>query len=70
MGKEQVDEELSTKGLNQMDKTLCVRGTRISYSMWEVKGINIHFYFISFYLYKTKKMVSRKYQIRYKTMIT
>lgn len=38
VGKEQVDEELSTKGLNQMDKTLCVRGTRISYSMWEVKG--------------------------------
>ncbi|XP_055801188.1 septum-promoting GTP-binding protein 1-like [Solanum dulcamara] len=38
VGKEQVDEGLSTKGLNQMDKTLCVRGTRISYSMWEVKG--------------------------------
>ncbi|PHT51567.1 hypothetical protein CQW23_06029 [Capsicum baccatum] len=38
VGKEKVDEGLSTKGLNQMDKTLCVRGTRISYSMWEVKG--------------------------------
>ncbi|TMW93178.1 hypothetical protein EJD97_012072 [Solanum chilense] len=38
VGKEEVDEGLSTKGVNQMDKTLCVKGTRISYSMWEVKG--------------------------------
>ncbi|CAN4097087.1 unnamed protein product [Withania somnifera] len=38
VGKEKVDEGFSTKGLNQMDKTLCVRGTRISYSMWEVNG--------------------------------
>ncbi|KAJ8527851.1 hypothetical protein K7X08_015302 [Anisodus acutangulus] len=38
VGKEKVDEGFSTKGVNQMDKTLCVRGTRISYSMWEVKG--------------------------------
>ncbi|CAN4094183.1 unnamed protein product [Withania somnifera] len=38
VGKEKVDEGFSTEGLNQMDKTLCVRGTRISYSMWEVKG--------------------------------
>ncbi|KAL3352645.1 hypothetical protein AABB24_020579 [Solanum stoloniferum] len=38
VGKEKVDEGLSTKGVNQMDKTLCVKGTRISYSMWEVKG--------------------------------
>ncbi|OIT24420.1 PREDICTED: septum-promoting GTP-binding protein 1-like [Nicotiana attenuata] len=38
VGKEKAaDEEFSTKGLNQMDKTLCVRGTRISYSIWEVK---------------------------------
>ncbi|XP_060209580.1 septum-promoting GTP-binding protein 1-like [Lycium barbarum] len=38
VGKEKVDEGFSAKGVNQMDKTLCVRGTRISYSMWEVKG--------------------------------
>ncbi|KAK4343548.1 hypothetical protein RND71_036642 [Anisodus tanguticus] len=38
VGKEKVDKGFSTKGVNQMDKTLCVRGTRISYSMWEVKG--------------------------------
>lgn len=25
-------------GINQMDKTLCVRGARISYSIWEVGG--------------------------------
>lgn len=52
VGKEKVDEGLSTKGLNQMDKTLCVRGTRISYSMWEVKGIHIHL--IIFFFFKKK----------------
>jgi len=30
------------EGLNQMDKTLVVKGARISYCIWEVQGIYIH----------------------------
>ncbi|GMP54103.1 hypothetical protein CsSME_00019367 [Camellia sinensis var. sinensis] len=30
--------EISDSGLNQMDKTLCVRGARIAYRIWEVAG--------------------------------
>lgn len=32
-------ESTSTTGLNQMDKILCVKGARISYTLWEVQGI-------------------------------
>ncbi|KAK4714195.1 hypothetical protein R3W88_020102 [Solanum pinnatisectum] len=32
-------ESTSTTGLNQMDKILCVKGARISYTIWEVQGI-------------------------------
>nr|XP_043622534.1 septum-promoting GTP-binding protein 1 [Erigeron canadensis] len=39
VGKEKNQEEKqATKGMNHMDKTLCVRGARISYSLWEVGG--------------------------------
>ncbi|XP_004243837.1 septum-promoting GTP-binding protein 1 [Solanum lycopersicum] len=31
-------ESTSTTGLNQMDKILCVKGARISYTLWEVQG--------------------------------
>ncbi|CAI9294742.1 unnamed protein product [Lactuca saligna] len=36
VGKEKNQEELKVKGINQMDKTLCVKGARISYTIWEV----------------------------------
>lgn len=38
VGKEKNEEELEATGINHMDKTLCVRGARISYSVWEVGG--------------------------------
>ncbi|OIT31078.1 PREDICTED: septum-promoting GTP-binding protein 1-like isoform X2 [Nicotiana attenuata] len=38
VGKEKGEESFSTTGLNQMDKILCVKGARISYSIWEVQG--------------------------------
>ncbi|XP_060188263.1 septum-promoting GTP-binding protein 1-like isoform X1 [Lycium barbarum] len=38
VGKETGEESCSTTGLNQMDKILCVKGARISYSIWEVQG--------------------------------
>ncbi|KAJ9561082.1 hypothetical protein OSB04_006242 [Centaurea solstitialis] len=38
VGKEKNEEELEGRGINQMDKTLCVRGARIAYSIWEVGG--------------------------------
>ncbi|KAI3769702.1 hypothetical protein L6452_00814 [Arctium lappa] len=39
VGKEKNEEELEGTGIiNQMDKTLCVKGARISYSIWEVGG--------------------------------
>nr|GMD37819.1 septum-promoting GTP-binding protein 1-like [Ipomoea batatas] len=38
VGKEKAQEGCLTKGLYQMDKTLNVRGARISYSIWEVEG--------------------------------
>lgn len=38
VGKENVQENFATTGVNQMDKTLCVKGARISYSIWEVAG--------------------------------
>ncbi|XP_076940893.1 septum-promoting GTP-binding protein 1-like [Bidens hawaiensis] len=38
VGKEKNQEELPAKGIHHMDKTLCVRGARISYNIWEVSG--------------------------------
>ncbi|OIT03431.1 PREDICTED: septum-promoting GTP-binding protein 1-like [Nicotiana attenuata] len=38
VGKEKGEEGFSITGLNHMDKTLCVRGARISYNIWEVEG--------------------------------
>ncbi|PHU12203.1 hypothetical protein BC332_19133 [Capsicum chinense] len=38
VGKETGEESCSTKGLNQMDKSLLVKGARISYTIWEVQG--------------------------------
>ncbi|MCD9561555.1 septum-promoting GTP-binding protein 1 [Datura stramonium] len=39
VGKETGEESCSTTtGLNQMDKILCVKGARISYTIWEVQG--------------------------------
>lgn len=38
IGKEKSQEELEAKRKNSMDKTLCIRGARISYSIWEVGG--------------------------------
>ncbi|XP_055823986.1 septum-promoting GTP-binding protein 1 [Solanum dulcamara] len=38
VGKERGEERCSTSGLNQMDKILCVKGARISYTIWEVQG--------------------------------
>ncbi|KAM3301624.1 septum-promoting GTP-binding protein 1 isoform X1 [Capsicum chacoense] len=38
VGKETGEESCSTKGLNQMDKSLFVKGARISYTIWEVQG--------------------------------
>lgn len=43
VGQEQ--EALQNKGLNMMDKTLLVGGARISYSIWEVEGMQIFLYF-------------------------
>ncbi|KAI3753340.1 hypothetical protein L2E82_25391 [Cichorium intybus] len=36
VGKEKNQEELQKKGINHMDKILCVKGARISYTIWEV----------------------------------
>lgn len=38
VGNEMEDGSRAQKGLNLMDKTLMVRGARISYSIWEVGG--------------------------------
>nr|GEY81559.1 septum-promoting GTP-binding protein 1-like [Tanacetum cinerariifolium] len=38
IGKEKNQEDLEAKRINSMDKTLCIRGARISYSIWEVGG--------------------------------
>ncbi|KAG8364602.1 hypothetical protein BUALT_Bualt18G0014300 [Buddleja alternifolia] len=37
-GGEKGAEEFAVTGINQVDKTLCVKGARISYSIWEVGG--------------------------------
>ncbi|KAL2464890.1 Ras-related small GTP-binding family protein [Abeliophyllum distichum] len=37
-GREKGLEEFATTGINQVDKTLCVKGAHISYSIWEVGG--------------------------------
>ncbi|KAL4555580.1 hypothetical protein LXL04_038203 [Taraxacum kok-saghyz] len=36
VGKEKNQEQLQDKGTNHMDKTLCVKGARINYTIWEV----------------------------------
>lgn len=38
IGKENNQEELQTKRIDHMDKTLCIKGARISYRIWEVGG--------------------------------
>lgn len=38
IGKEKNQEQLEAKRINSMDKTLCIKGARISYSIWEVGG--------------------------------
>ncbi|KAI3786344.1 hypothetical protein L1987_39954 [Smallanthus sonchifolius] len=38
IGKEKNQEELPTKRIDHMDKTLCIKGARISYNIWEVSG--------------------------------
>ncbi|XP_059661063.1 septum-promoting GTP-binding protein 1-like [Cornus florida] len=38
VGKEKEQEDLQNTGLNQMDKTLCVKGAHITYNIWEVEG--------------------------------
>ncbi|MFS7933285.1 putative small GTPase, P-loop containing nucleoside triphosphate hydrolase [Helianthus anomalus] len=38
VGKEKNQEKSSTKKIDHMDKTLCVKGARISYNIWEVSG--------------------------------
>lgn len=38
-GNEKEQEGSHERGLNFMDKTKCVRGARISYSIWEVGGV-------------------------------
>lgn len=48
VGQEQ--EALQNKGLNMMDKTLLVGGARISYSIWEVEGMQIFLYFFFSFL--------------------
>ncbi|MCD7469350.1 septum-promoting GTP-binding protein 1, partial [Datura stramonium] len=42
VGKEKGEEGFSITGLNNMDKTLCVSGARISYNIWEVEGDASH----------------------------
>ncbi|KAK6120622.1 hypothetical protein DH2020_045634 [Rehmannia glutinosa] len=37
-GEEKGEEEIGTTGINHVDKTLYVKGARISYSIWEVGG--------------------------------
>ncbi|CAI9754450.1 unnamed protein product [Fraxinus pennsylvanica] len=37
-GREKGLEEFGMTGANQLDKTLCVKGAHISYSIWEVGG--------------------------------
>ncbi|KAK4420535.1 Septum-promoting GTP-binding protein 1 [Sesamum alatum] len=37
-GGEKGEEEYAVTGINQVDKTLYVKGARISYSIWEVEG--------------------------------
>ncbi|XP_057505917.1 septum-promoting GTP-binding protein 1-like [Actinidia eriantha] len=38
VGGEREQGEFQMTGLNRMDKTLCLRGARIAYNIWEVKG--------------------------------
>ncbi|XP_028111437.1 septum-promoting GTP-binding protein 1-like [Camellia sinensis] len=38
VGREREEQGFQMTGLNRMDKTLCVRGARIAYSIWEVGG--------------------------------
>ncbi|KAI7728131.1 hypothetical protein M8C21_007126 [Ambrosia artemisiifolia] len=38
VGKEKNQEGLSAKKIDHMDKTLCIKGARISYNIWEVSG--------------------------------
>lgn len=38
VGDEKVGSDIEAQGINLIDKTLMVRGARISYSIWEVKG--------------------------------
>jgi len=43
VGDEKEKQGSPMEGLNQMDKTLVVKGARISYCIWEVQG-NTHIY--------------------------
>ncbi|KAL3848968.1 hypothetical protein ACJIZ3_010850 [Penstemon smallii] len=40
VGEKKGEEEFAVTGVNQVDKTMCVKGARISYSIWEVNGNN------------------------------
>ncbi|GMP66886.1 hypothetical protein CsSME_00027058 [Camellia sinensis var. sinensis] len=42
VGREREEHGFQMTGLNRMDKTLCVRGARIAYSIWEVGGTIDH----------------------------
>jgi len=41
VGDEQEKRSLQMKGLNLMDKTLSVQGARISFSIWDVAGVQL-----------------------------
>lgn len=45
VGKETEERGMLKDGIHMMDKTLLVKGARISYSLWEVAG---EFYFLFF----------------------
>lgn len=42
VGDEKEKQGSKMEGLNQMDKTLVVKGVRISYCIWEVQGRDIY----------------------------
>lgn len=50
MGDEKEQGGSPGEGLNMMDKTLLVRGARISYSIWEVTGLHNIYFLRSFIL--------------------
>ncbi|KAM7522778.1 hypothetical protein LguiA_012680 [Lonicera macranthoides] len=61
VGREKEGKWFNIRGVNQMDKTLSVRGARISFSLWEVAGKKLRMDLCSrTFIFKTRLLICNK----------